>query len=132
MDRRDFLDAFQLKQEAAVQQKVEPQRFIKDRALIFDPYQLLILKPDVSQVQLPHHALLIDAFDQPCAQSSVHFDCDTDRLVTQPIRFLKRVDAFVSFVSFVPFCALPRVNFFPKYRLTLLASDISSNPDTSI
>ena len=74
MDRQNLLRTFKLQQQAGLNQNIEPERFIKLKALVFDSNQPLVNSSDLAQFQFSHQTSLINAFNETRSFESVNFD----------------------------------------------------------
>ena len=64
MDRQNLLRTFKLQQQAGLNQNIEPERFIKLKALVFDSNQPLVNSSDLAQFKFAHQTPLVNAFNQ--------------------------------------------------------------------
>jgi hypothetical protein len=64
VDGQYLLHALEFQQQAKLQEKVEPQRLLKDQPFVLDLHFPLIHRGNAAKAQFPHQAALVDAFEQ--------------------------------------------------------------------
>ena len=74
MDRQNLLRTFKLQQQAGLNQNIEPERFIKLKALVFDSNHPLVNSSDLAQFQFAHQTSLVNAFNQTRSFEPVNFN----------------------------------------------------------
>ena len=74
MDRQNLLHTFKLQQQAGLDQNIEPERFIKQQAFVFDLNHPLVNSSDLAQFKFAHQTSLVNAFDQTRSFEPVNFN----------------------------------------------------------
>jgi hypothetical protein len=69
----------------------QPATVANAAALITDGNWSLTHEGDTSQLKLDTKRFLVDPFEKPGAQPSVHFDCRTDNRVGMPVDLISRL-----------------------------------------
>ena len=64
MDRQNLLRTFKLQQQAGLNQNIEPERYIKQKAFVFDLNHPLVNSSDMAQFKFAHQTSLVNSFSQ--------------------------------------------------------------------
>ena len=90
MDGQHLLNALQFQEQAILNQYIETQRFVENKALVLDLNNTLVYRSQALHSQFPEQAFLIDAFNEARPFQAVHFNCRTDDNTAQFIRLLEQ------------------------------------------
>lgn len=92
MDWEHLLDAFQFQQKAIIDQKIEPERFIKDHAFVLNADELLIHGSNNPDLKFPEQTFLVNAFDQPWSLVAMDLHGSANR---EPAQFVSPIEQWM-------------------------------------